>query len=334
MSLSPGTPTHRIPRSALAAAAVAVLLAFAALTATALLAPHRAAGGTLERVAAVADSPAVETTIPPIARAISTSMTALPVTSPVSPTPSTAPTVGVPAVRKPPRSEMGRLVADVRERLYSAVELLLMKADRLGPPDYLTRQGMTSLPHPGDTVALTFDDGPSADTRPILKILAKNHAQATFFMPGSRALGHGDILRDVMAEGSEIGNHTYSHVSLLAHTESWDESQVARAEQVYFSEVGVRPVWVRPQAGWLDQTGLDAIAALGKRYVFWNDCGDDTVSFFTPHMIARKVLDDVKPGSIILLHETNPRTVAALPRILAGLKARGLRVTSLTQATR
>lgn len=212
--------------------------------------------------------------------------------------------------------------------------LLWLKESRLPPPRPLLRQGVVHLPRTGRSVVLTFDDGPSANTPAILAILRRYHAKATFFFVGGRAERKTAVLRAVLAQGSEIGNHTYDHVSLLGRTKAADEDEIRRAEAVYYREVGVRPVWVRPQSGWVDQIGLDAIAALGKRYVFWDDFGSDTVKRLTPADIESRVLERARPGSIILLHETSKRSVAALPGILAHLEERGLVVTSLTDATR
>jgi peptidoglycan-N-acetylglucosamine deacetylase len=303
----------------IAAAAGAVVLHAAA-------AP-RAAVGRPVAVTSLVEAPSVTAT--PEASAVSTpaapSRIATPSVAATAPEPAAAP---LPA----PVPLIKRLVADARHEVYSVLELVGMKKHRLSPPEYLTRQGISSIPGRPDVVALTFDDGPSANTRAILRVLARYHAKATFFMPGRRVLADTAAARAVLAGGSEIGNHTFDHVSLLDQRAVWDESEISRADQVYYDEVGVRPVWVRPQAGWADQTGIDSIRALGKRYVYWDACGDDTVKTFTPRMIARAVLRHVRPGSIILLHETNPRTLQALPRILDGLRSRGLKVTSLTGA--
>ena len=210
--------------------------------------------------------------------------------------------------------------------------LLARKAARLAPPSWLLALGTVSVPASTRQIALTFDDGPSKNTTAVLQVLARYHARATFFCIGVRAQGKTEKLRSILAEGSEIGNHTYRHVSLIGHGLTWDEAQIARAQHVLEAEVGVRPVWVRPEGGWLDQTGVDAILALHTRYAYWNDPGEDTVKGFTAQMIAAKVLEHARPGAIIVLHETNPDSVEALPHILHVLRSRGYTVTSLTDA--
>jgi peptidoglycan/xylan/chitin deacetylase (PgdA/CDA1 family) len=213
------------------------------------------------------------------------------------------------------------------------LQLLRLKALHMAPPGYLLRQGITHFhPYGRREVVLTFDDGPSKNTTEVLSILRQYDVKATFFFVGKRCLGRQDTLRDVLAQGSEIGNHTWTHVSLLAQSLAWDEDQIKRTDDLFFQYTGLRPVWFRPQSGWVDQTGIDAIKAEHKRFVFWDDFGNDTVKTFGPRTIAGYVLEQAHPGSIILLHETNPNTVAALPRILSGLQARGYEITTLTSA--
>jgi peptidoglycan/xylan/chitin deacetylase (PgdA/CDA1 family) len=232
------------------------------------------------------------------------------------------------------KASLKRLLGEAPNIELTATQLLWRHDHRLGPPGYLTRQAMTSLPGPGPAVALTFDDGPSKSTTEIVGILRRYGVHATFFFVGRRAEANPGGVTQVIEQGSEVGNHTLDHVALLGHSEAWDEAEITGAENVFYTIAGIRPVWVRPQAGWMDQPGIDAVHALNKRLVLWNDEGDDTVKFFTPDMIARHVLSNARPGSIILLHETNPRTVQSLPQILSGLRKRGLHVMSLGEATR
>lgn len=203
-----------------------------------------------------------------------------------------------------------------------------------GLPDYLVAQGFTRDADAGKRVALTFDDGPSLNTTEILGILSRYRAHATFFFIGGRSQPPGRwqpaVLRAVLRQGSEIGNHTMQHKQLYKMTFAQDEWQIEQAENVFYREVGVRPLYVRPAGGYLDQTGLDAIKALHKMYVYWDCAGFDTVKDFTSTDIYDSVMENVRSGSVILLHETNPRTVAALPRILASLEKRGYQVDDIT----
>jgi peptidoglycan-N-acetylglucosamine deacetylase len=199
------------------------------------------------------------------------------------------------------------------------------------PPDYLLAQGITRIRDAGKRVVLTFDDGPSKNTTAVLEILTRYKAHATFFMVGRRIEPWRYLARAVLAQGSELGNHTMDHVGLLKHTEQWDEQEILEAENVFFTSCGVRPVYVRTKGGGVDDTGMAAIKALHKEYVYWDVAGFDTVPEFMPADIRDNVLEDARPGSVILLHETNPRTVEALPGILQGLQRKGYKVESLTE---
>lgn len=198
------------------------------------------------------------------------------------------------------------------------------------PPEYLLAQGITRIKDAGKRVVITFDDGPSPNTVDILHILTRYSSHATFFFIGGRAENSQSTLRSVLRQGSEIGNHTWQHTDLIREPIGWDEQQILRAEDIFHGLVGVDPVYVRPKGGQIDQAGMDAIKALHKLYVYWDVAGYDTVPEFTAADIRDNVLEAVRPGSIILLHETNPRTVAALPAILDGLHKRGYEVDDLT----
>jgi peptidoglycan-N-acetylglucosamine deacetylase len=199
------------------------------------------------------------------------------------------------------------------------------------PPDYLLAQGITRIKDAGNRVVLTFDDGPSANTSEVLGILTRYHVHATFFMVGRRVQAIPQLAGAVLAQGSELGNHTMTHQELWHATLKEDEAQIKDADTQFFKFCRVHPVYLRPKGGVVDDTGMAAIKAMNKVYVYWDVAGFDTVPDFTPADIRDTVLKDTRSGSVILLHETNPRTVQALPEILSGLKRRGFQVETLTE---
>ncbi|HEY3318356.1 MAG TPA: polysaccharide deacetylase family protein [Coriobacteriia bacterium] len=199
------------------------------------------------------------------------------------------------------------------------------------PAEYLLSQGIVRVRDAGRRVAFTFDDGPSANTAGILRTLSRYDSHATFFEIGVRVEMAPDLCRAVLAQGSELGNHTMMHSELLGNTVQVDESDIMSADDVFYKVAGVHPVYVRPKGGQLDDNGITAIKDLHRVFAYWDVASMDTVSDFTSADIRDTVLEDVRPGSVVLFHETNPRTAAALPAIIEGLHRRGYKVQSLTE---
>lgn len=191
--------------------------------------------------------------------------------------------------------------------------------------------------HGSKEVALTFDDGPwPKSTEAVLAQLAAAQAKATFFMLGTQVKGRPELAREVLDAGMEIGDHSYSH-KLLARAKhrtitreiSWGASAIENA-------VGVRPVWYRPAGGSKNAFVLREAKRLKLRVVFWTI---DPHDYRRPgaRVIARRVLDNVRPGSVVLMHDgwgDRAQTVAALGLILKGLRARGYDMVTLSRLHR
>src|SRR5258708_5569328 len=188
-----------------------------------------------------------------------------------------------------------------------------------------------------NAVALTFDDGPSPDTECILDVLAEHHINATFFMVGREVESFPGIAQRVLAEGHEVGNHSYSHPLYLLKRGSETREQVQRAQDVIVETIGVRPILARPPYGVRTPAYFGATRALGLQTVQWDVAGFDWKRI-TPRQIADNVLRKAQPGSIILLHDGDSagkqgrkNTVEALPLIIKGLKERDLPIAPLSQ---
>lgn len=170
-------------------------------------------------------------------------------------------------------------------------------------------------------VALTFDDGPGPYTRTLLRHLAAYDAHATFFVVGQNVVARPKVVRDAVAAGHEIGNHTWSHPDLTRLSPKAIRSQLARTDHAVEAATGVVPDLVRPPYGAWDK----AVRRQAHRpLVLWSV---DTLDwrYRNSARVARVSLKQVRPGSVILFHDIHPTTVKALPRVLKGLTERGYR---------
>lgn len=189
------------------------------------------------------------------------------------------------------------------------------------------RQWSRLDPAVGNAVALTFDDGPNPPcTGAILDVLDRYDVPATFFCVGLQARAHPEELARIAAAGHAVGNHTWSHPLLPDLTPEEGAAQVDRTSEVIASGIGGRPpALFRPPYGVLPHGTAPSHTATAMDAVFWDvDTGDWAMP--GPEAIARAVLQQVQPGSIVLMHDgggDRSQTVAALPMIVEGLLDRG-----------
>jgi len=184
----------------------------------------------------------------------------------------------------------------------------------------VVRNGRTDLAR----VAITIDDGPHPLITPmILEALKQAGVKATFFVIGKMAEEYPELLRRIVAEGHELGNHTYSHTRLktLAPTQIWAE--IRACDEVVYRLTGVRMKFLRPPGGGYDEQALRVIRAAGYSLGLWtNNTGD----WRKPPVqtIVRNALRNIGPGGIILMHQGEPVSVEAIPLIVRGLRQMGL----------
>jgi peptidoglycan-N-acetylglucosamine deacetylase len=181
-------------------------------------------------------------------------------------------------------------------------------------------------------VAIGFDDGPAPDTGAFVSMLARNHAQATFFMIGEHVSSayRATLLRE-LRQGDVLGDHTYTHPDLV--TSGGVRSQLQRTIDAIRALSGYTPCVFRPPYGDYDNSVVQTARSLGLATVLWNvDPADYTLP--GSRAIEQRVLDQVAPGSIIISHDGGgPRgqTLAAYPGIIAKLRARGYRIVTIPQ---
>jgi peptidoglycan-N-acetylglucosamine deacetylase len=188
--------------------------------------------------------------------------------------------------------------------------------------------GPLGVPPPAPKeVALTFDDGPSLTQTPaILEALVAFGAHATFFEEGRHVAGREALMRQILAAGDEIGNHSFHHPV------DPGAAELASTNVAIRSATGFEPCLFRPPYGEVDARVEAAARANGLEMVLWTlDSEDDHHPGVAA--IRRKVVRQTTPGAIVLLHDGghHPETVEALPGILEGLRARGFRCVTVTE---
>ncbi len=174
-------------------------------------------------------------------------------------------------------------------------------------------------------VILTFDDGPSPYTAKVLAILHAYGVKATFFELGQNVARYPSLTRRVYLAGNSVQNHTWDHRDL--RTVSWTtfKSEVLSTDRVIRAQTGYTPRCLRPPYGGVNRLTYRRAASLGKTVRLWTVDPRDWSRPGTS-VIVRRVLANVRNGSVILLHDgggNRSQTVAALPTILRTLKARG-----------
>jgi peptidoglycan-N-acetylglucosamine deacetylase len=175
-------------------------------------------------------------------------------------------------------------------------------------------------------VRLTFDDGPvRANTPRVLNVLSNYRIKATFFVIGQRVRRHPGLVKREYSEGHSVQNHTYTHPDLttLSPVETRRE---LRATNRAIKAAGVpRPYRFRPPKGHTNTRVRSVGASLGLIQTLWSV---DPHDWANPpaSVICRRVVTNVSPGSIVLLHDgTGTNTVEALPCIIKRLRAQGYR---------
>lgn len=181
-------------------------------------------------------------------------------------------------------------------------------------------------------IALTLDDGPDAVTTPlILSELRRHGARATFFLIGERIDGQDELVRRLVAEGHELGNHFTRDRPSIRLSAADLVRDLENTHQKLAPHGAVR--WARPGGGWYSRSMIAAMSRLGYRCalgsVYPYDATLPSVAFSRWH-----ILRNARPGSILVLHDgggRGRRTARVLSEVLPELTRRGYRVVSLSE---
>lgn len=188
---------------------------------------------------------------------------------------------------------------------------------------------------PDKVVALTFDDGPHGTLTPrVLDILRDNNVKGTFFMQGCNVKAHPQVVRRMVSEGHEVGNHTWNHAYLSKVSREKAESQLQSTNEAIRNACGIVPVVMRPPGGY---TNAGVASWARQRFGFTTIMWDvDTNDWRKPgsSVVAARAVNGAKPGSIILVHDIHASTVAAVDAIVKGLKNRGYELVTVSELIR
>ena len=186
-------------------------------------------------------------------------------------------------------------------------------------------------------IALTFDDGPSARTPEILRILNQTRSRATFFLVGREMQRHPDWTRAIVAAGHEIGNHSWSHPHLIFKSQTELAAQIEATDAVIRAVGQPGPILFRPPYG-QKLLGLPAyLARHGRINLMWN-----LEPEYWPHerhdpqALTRRLMTQIQPGAIVLLHPMGNYSAAfeALPILLQTLKREGWQLVTASELLR
>lgn len=215
--------------------------------------------------------------------------------------------------------------------LVTLILFLTASTSAFAAPSNWIRQGTTSE----KVIALTIDDGSDGGNYSrILSILQKHNVKATFFLTGQGAEAHPQMIRNTVAQGHEIGNHSYNHPDFTKITADQMRTQLSRTETIVRNIFGrsTKPYFRAPY-GATNSTVLRTVGDAGYTYTFhWSiDTLDWTGNSATD--IYNRVVNNLHPGAIVLMHTGAGAsgTPSALDRMIPAIKARGYRFVTLSQ---
>ncbi len=195
-----------------------------------------------------------------------------------------------------------------------------VRASRLGFRGGVLYHGNPGAPY----AALTFDDAPHPLFTPLLlDTLRRLDLKATFFVIGRNAEAYPYFVRDLVAQGHELGNHTYHHVRLPGLPEEAIREEILACSEVLLRLTGQSPRYFRPPGGRYDRTVLAVARELGLTTVFWTDDPGDYAGL-PPQVLEARLAAHLRPGGIVLLHDNVRATLEVLPAFARLAQGRGL----------
>ena len=189
-----------------------------------------------------------------------------------------------------------------------------------------------------NAISLTFDDGPDpVGTLEVLRVLEKHKATATFFVIGRSVAQHPQLVKEMVRLGHTIGNHSYHHDSLLMLRSKNTLIQEIESTQRELQSLGIQPLVFRPPVGITSPRLKQVLKELGMMCVNFSCRAMDRGNWRIDNL-SRNILRKVRPGDIILLHDSRPQDEALLPYwtnelelLLTGIQEKQLEIVPLSE---
>lgn len=189
-------------------------------------------------------------------------------------------------------------------------------------------RGLTGHPY----IAMTYDDGPHPSNTPrLLDMLRQRNIKATFYVIGKNVDMYPHLTRRIVAEGHEIGNHTYTHRNLKTLSDAQVFEEMSRTRASIVRATGVQPRTMRPPYGALYQRQRELIMQkFGYPTIMW---AVDPRDWQRPgvSVVTHRILSETTGGAIVLAHDLHEPTVDAMPATLDGLLAKGFKFVTVSQ---
>jgi len=181
-------------------------------------------------------------------------------------------------------------------------------------------------------VAMTFDDGPHPKLTPrLLDMLKERGVKATFYVIGQNVVQYPEIVQRMVAEGHEIGNHTFTHPSLPKIGPARVGEEISKSNAAIEQTVGVRPTTMRPPYGAINPSITKRLNdEFDLPVILWSVDPQDWKIRKASH-VSSHILQNAHPGAIILAHDIHPSTIDAMPVALDGLLAKGYRFATVSE---
>lgn len=212
-------------------------------------------------------------------------------------------------------------------------------AKRLNNPSSLpsvppagARTSYSSVKISQKVLAMTFDDGPHPSLTPkLLDLLKERNIKCTFFLIGQQVKMYPDIVRRIIAEGHEIGNHTWTHCSLTSRSDAQIRNELKKSEDAVYEVAGFRPHLVRPPYGAVNSRIKDLMfTEFGYSTIMWSV---DPQDWRRPgvSVVTSRLVNGAHPGAIMLSHDIHPPTIQAMPAMFDQLLAQGYQFITVSQ---
>lgn len=194
------------------------------------------------------------------------------------------------------------------------------------------RLSYSSIQTDKPVLAITFDDGPHpVNTPKLLEILSQRNIKATFFLVGQNVKQYPDLVRRILAEGHEIGNHTWTHASLSSISDDAVRKELKRSDDALFEIAGYRPHLMRPPYGAINTRLKNLIySEFGYPCILWSV---DPQDWRRPgvSVVVNRLVSGARPGAILLTHDIHAPTIVAVPQALDQLLAKGYQFVTVSQ---